>query len=255
MAPILSTTDLSRHFGGVAALNLVSLDFVDNQVRSIIGPNGAGKTTLINVITGRLPASNGKVVFQGKDITTKPVHDRVKMGIARTFQITSLFMGLTAIENIRIARQSYLGGALRVFSGRNALKQVNQDTEAILERVGLADVAYSPVKNLAHGDQRVLEVAVSLACEPKIILLDEPAAGMSPTETDQISELIKNLASEMSVVLVEHDMDVVMTISDVITVLHQGGVIAEGSPEEISNNQQVKDAYLGSEEWAPLASV
>lgn len=255
MAPILRTTDLSRHFGGVAAVNLVSLDFVENQVRSIIGPNGAGKTTFINVITGMLSASTGSVEFMGQDITTLPNHSRVKLGIARTFQITSLFMGLSTIENVRIARQAYLGGSLRVFSGRKDLKQVNADTEAIMERVGLTEVAASPVGNLAHGDQRVLEVAVALACSPKIILLDEPAAGMSPTETDQISLLIRDLASEMSVVLVEHDMDVVMTISDMITVLHQGGVIAQGTPDEISENQQVKDAYLGNEEWAPLAST
>jgi ABC-type branched-subunit amino acid transport system ATPase component len=237
---ILSTHDLSRHFGGVAALNLVSLDIVDKQVHSIIGPNGAGKTTLINVITGLLEASGGKVVYQDKDITTRPIHDRVKMGLCRTFQITSIFMGLTVHENIRIAKQAQAGGSLRVLSRRENLKEVSQATEDIIGRVGLEDVADVPANCLAHGDQRVLEVAIALASNPKLVLLDEPAAGMSPTETDQVSELIKSLGQEMAVVLVEHDMEVVMSISDRVTVLHQGGIIADGSPEEISKDEQVK---------------
>jgi ABC-type branched-subunit amino acid transport system ATPase component len=253
---ILSTHDLSRHFGGVAALNLVSLDIVDKQVHSIIGPNGAGKTTLINVITGLLEASGGKVVYQDKDITTRPIHDRVKMGLCRTFQITSIFMGLTVHENIRIAKQAQAGGSLRVLSRRENLKEVSQATEDIIRRVGLEDVADVSANCLAHGDQRVLEVAIALAGNPKLVLLDEPAAGMSPTETDQVSELIKSLGQEMAVVLVEHDMEVVMTISDRVTVLHQGGIIADGSPEEISNNEQVKAAYLGTEDsWAPLIDL
>ncbi len=255
MAPILSTKELMRHFGGLAAVNLVSIEIEDRQVHSIIGPNGAGKTTLINVITGRLPASGGQVFFEGKDITNKPVHERVKLGLCRTFQITSIFMGLTAFENVRIARQAHAGGSLRVFTPRLGLKQVNREAEEILERVGLAPVAHKPANVLAHGEQRVLEVAIALAGRPKVILMDEPAAGMSPTETDQIAELIRDLAREMAVVLVEHDMEVVMTISDRITVLHQGGVIAEGKPKEISENKMVRDAYLGSEEWAPLAKV
>jgi branched-chain amino acid transport system ATP-binding protein len=255
MPPILTTKELSRYFGGVAAVNLVSLEVEDNKVHSIIGPNGAGKTTLINVITGRLEASSGSVHYLDKDITHRQVHERVRLGICRTFQITSIFMGLTVYENVRIAKQTHQGGSLKVMSSRRSLKEVNQKTEAILERVGLTDVASTPAKNLAHGDQRLLEVAMALAGDPKVILLDEPAAGLSPTETDEISVLIKDLSQEMSVVLVEHDMEVVMSISDKITVLHQGGIIAEGLPAEISANQQVKDAYLGDEEWAPLVKV
>ena len=254
-APILETKELSRYFGGVAAVNLVDLTVPDKQVRSIIGPNGAGKTTLINVITGRLAASTGKVFFEGKDVTGKPVHERVRLGICRTFQITSLFMGLTAFENVRIAKQTHAGKNLRVFNPRGGLKKVNQETEAILERLGLSDVARVPANNLAHGDQRVLEVGLALAGDPKVLLLDEPAAGMSPAETDQISVLIKELSQDLAVILVEHDMEVVMSISDTITVLHQGGVIAEGPPAEISQNPQVKDAYLGSDEWAPLVKI
>ena len=252
---ILTTQDLSRAFGGVLAVNLVSLEVKDKRVQSIIGPNGAGKTTLINVITGRLAASGGKVIYQDKEITTRPVHHRVKMGISRTFQITSIFMGLSVWENVRIAAQSHLGGSLRILASRPALSEVNDKTEAILKRVGLMKLAQRPANLLAHGDQRVLEVAISLAGDPRVLFLDEPAAGMSPAETDQVSDLIADLGAEMAVVLVEHDMEVVMKISHHIIVLHQGGVIARGSPREIASNQEVKDAYLGGDDWAPLTNV
>jgi len=255
MSTILTTNDLSRSFGGVLAVNLVNIDVRDKMVQSVIGPNGAGKTTLINVITGRLAASGGKVLYQGKDITTRPVHHRVKMGISRTFQITSIFMGLSVWENVRIAAQSHLGGSLKILSARPSLSEVNDRTEAILKRVGLMKLAARPANLLAHGDQRVLEVAISLASDPKVLFLDEPAAGMSPAETDQVSDLIAELGREMAVVLVEHDMEVVMKISHHIIVLHQGGVIARGTPQEIAANQEVKDAYLGGDDWAPLSNV
>jgi ABC-type branched-subunit amino acid transport system ATPase component len=255
MSTILTTNDLSRSFGGVLAVNLVSIDVRDKMVQSVIGPNGAGKTTLINVITGRLAASGGTVLYQGKDITTRPVHHRVKMGISRTFQITSIFMGLSVWENVRIAVQSHLGGSLKILSTRPGLSEVNDKTEAILNRVGLMKLAARPANLLAHGDQRVLEVAISLASDPKVLFLDEPAAGMSPAETDQVSDLIAELGREMAVVLVEHDMEVVMKISHHIIVLHQGGVIARGTPQEIAANQEVKDAYLGGDDWAPLSNV
>ncbi|RJX33669.1 MAG: ABC transporter ATP-binding protein [Desulfarculus sp.] len=255
MEPILTTKDLSRHFGGVLAVNLVSLNVYDRQVHSIIGPNGAGKTTLINVITGRLGASEGQVLYQGRDITHRPVYERVRQGISRTFQITSIFMGLSVQENVRIAVQSHLGGSLSIFKPRGGLTEVNAKTGAILERVGLTDVNRQPANSLAHGDQRVLEVAIALAGDPKVLLLDEPAAGMSPAETDQISELISALGKEMAVVLVEHDMEVVMKISEHITVLHQGGVIARGTPREIASDKQVRDAYLGGDQWAPLTKI
>ncbi len=253
-ATLLTTKDLSKHFDGVMAVNLVNLEVTDQEVHSIIGPNGAGKTTLINVITGLLAASEGSVTYQGQDITTKPVHERVRLGICRTFQITSIFMGLTVYENVRIAAQSHLGGSLRIMSPRGGLKRVNAKTEQILERVGLTHVAGRQAELLAHGDQRVLEVAISLASEPQVLLLDEPAAGMSPAETDQMSELIAALGTEMAVLLVEHDMEVVMAISQRITVLHQGGVIARGTPEEIASDQQVREAYLGGDDWAVLTA-
>jgi branched-chain amino acid transport system ATP-binding protein len=230
------------------ATNCVCINIEENGLRSVIGPNGAGKTTFINIVTGRIPASSGKVFFQGKDITNKPTHELVKMGICRTFQITSIFQKLSVFENVRIAKQARLGGTLRIFSTKKSLRKVTEETWAILERLGLQDLAHQPAKNLAYGDQRVLEVAIALAGDPNILFLDEPTAGMSPAETRHISKLIKGLSEEISIVLVEHDMDMVMSVSDKISVLQYGSIIAEGKPEEIKNNPQVREAYLGKEQ-------
>ncbi len=247
MEAFLCTDNLCRQFGGVLATDCVCIDIEENGLRSIIGPNGAGKTTFINIITGRIPASSGKVFFQGAEVTNKPTHELVKMGICRTFQITSIFQDLTVFENVRIAKQARVGGSLKIFSTKNSLKKVSAETWTILERLGLQDLAHQPAKNLAYGDQRVLEVAIALAGSPQILFLDEPTAGMSPGETNHISKLIKGLAEEISIVLVEHDMDMVMSISDKITVLHYGSIIAEGVPEEIKTNQLVREAYLGKD--------
>lgn len=248
MEAFLCTEDLCRHFGGVMATNCVCINIEENGLRSVIGPNGAGKTTFINIVTGRIPASSGKVFFQGKDITNKPTHELVKMGICRTFQITSIFQKLSVFENVRIAKQARLGGTLRIFSTKKSLRKVTEETWAILERLGLQDLADQPAKNLAYGDQRVLEVAIALAGDPNILFLDEPTAGMSPAETRHISKLIKGLSEEISIVLVEHDMDMVMSVSDKISVLQYGSIIAEGKPEEIKSNPQVREAYLGKEQ-------
>ena len=248
MAELLCTENLCRSFGGVMATNRVCFS-VDNQgLTSIIGPNGAGKTTFINIVTGKIGASSGRIFFKGQEITNKPTHELVKMGICRTFQINSIFENLSVFENLRIARQAKDGGSLRIFSSKQNLKAVTEKTWALVEHLGLKDLAARPAKNLAYGDQRVLEVAIALAGDPKILFLDEPTAGMSPAETRQISKLIQELATEICVVLVEHDMDLVMSISDKITVLQYGCTIAEGTPEEIRNNQQVREAYLGKEE-------
>ncbi|MDJ0784934.1 MAG: ABC transporter ATP-binding protein [Desulfosarcinaceae bacterium] len=247
MEAFLCTDDLCRQFGGVTATDCVCIDIEESGLRSIIGPNGAGKTTFINIITGRIPASSGKVFFQGSDITNKPTHELVRMGICRTFQITSIFQNLTVFENVRIARQAHKGGSLKIFSTKRSLKNVSVDTWDILERLGLQDQAHQEAKNLAYGDQRVLEVAIAMAGSPQILFLDEPTAGMSPGETNHISRLIRGLAEEISIVLVEHDMDLVMSISDRITVLHYGSIIAEGLPEEIKTHQMVREAYLGKD--------
>jgi branched-chain amino acid transport system ATP-binding protein len=247
MPTILSTKNLCRSFGGVLALKNISIAFEANQLKSIIGPNGAGKTTLINVITGLIPTTSGEVLYQNVDITNKAPHKLVKMGICRTFQITSIFPNLSAFENVRIAKQLQRGGSSKVLASKNGLNKVNEETWTILKDLGLSEKAHLLAGNLSHGDQRLLEVAIALAGQAKILFLDEPTAGMSSGETQYISTLIRRLTDRISVVIVEHDMDVVMKISDKITVLNQGEIIAEGTPEEIQFHEKVRSAYLGTE--------
>lgn len=247
MATLLSTKDLTKSFGGVQATNAVSIELEDKGLRSIIGPNGAGKTTLINLITGRFPASSGQVLFGDRDVTNRPAHELARLGICRTFQITSVFQDLSVFENVRISKQARLGGSFRFFSTKKGLRQVEEETWGILERVKLADLASQTSSSLAYGDQRVLEVAIALASSPSILFLDEPTAGMSPAETRSIAAMMRSLAEDVSIVLVEHDMDLVMSISDRISVLHFGSLVAEGTPEEIHSNELVREAYLGKE--------
>jgi branched-chain amino acid transport system ATP-binding protein len=245
MDTLLSTKELCRSFKGVKALSRVNLEFRSKGLKSIIGPNGAGKTTLVNVITGRFPASSGAIIYLNREVTKRCPHQLCRMGISRTFQITSIFAGLTVFENVRIAKQTKKGGSLRILSSRQSLKQVNEATWDILELTGLSDFGDTESGNLSHGDHRLLEIAMALANEPRILFLDEPTAGMSPAETQEIAQLIKKLAKDISIVLIEHDMDVVMAISNEITVLNQGMVFAEGSPEEIQTNDKVREVYLG----------
>jgi ABC-type branched-subunit amino acid transport system ATPase component len=246
MPIIMRTENLCRHFGGIIANNAINVEFRTNQLKSIIGPNGAGKTTLINIITGLLPSTSGLVFYQDRDITNSPPHELFKLGICRTFQITSIFPGLTTFENVRIAKQSQRGGSFRLFSTKESLEEVNDETWVILKRLHLDEMANVLAENLSHGDQRVLEIALAMAGNAKILFLDEPTAGMSSGETEHISLLIKGLTDSMSVVLIEHDMDIVMSISDEIIVMNQGKIIAEGSPQEIQLNEKVKEAYLGT---------
>jgi len=248
VATILSTKELYKSFGGVAAVDNVSLDIQENELRAVIGPNGAGKTTLFNIITGLLPPSSGRVFYQGQDITNKPPHVLARLGMCRTFQRTSIFPNSTVFENVRIARQAHRGGSLRVLSAKESLKDVTEETQVILERVGLVEQADLPAKTLAHGDQRLLEIGIGLAGEPKVLLLDEPTAGMSSGEVKRTTQLIRGMVSQVAIVLVEHDMDVVMSISDKISVMHQGRIIAEGTPDEIRQNKLVREAYLGTED-------
>lgn len=248
MTTILSTDKLNRQFGGVRAVDNANINVEEKKIKAIIGPNGAGKTTLFNVITGRLPATSGKVLYLGHDITNKPPYELVKMGICRTFQINSLFLGVTVFENVRIAKQARSGGSYKIFSARETLMEINEGTWSILEQVGLKDQKKALASELSYGDQRSLELGIALAGDPKLLLLDEPTAGMSQGETGRITQLIKELAKDITVVLVEHDVEMVMAISDSISVMNQGRIIAEGSPEEIRQNSSVREAYLGEEE-------
>jgi branched-chain amino acid transport system ATP-binding protein len=247
MNSILNTKQLSKNFGGILALSNVNLKIKKNELKSLIGPNGAGKTTLFNVITGRIEPSSGQIYFLGKDITDLPIHQRSKLGICRTFQINSLFLGSTVFENVRIAKQAQKGGSNKIFSQVVDLQDINNETKNILENLGIIEKANQPVNALSYGDQRLLEIGIALAGDPKVLLLDEPVAGMSTVESKRVINLIREIAKNVTVVLVEHDMEVVMSISDSISVLHQGAIIAEGTPKEICNDKVVQKAYLGEE--------
>ena len=241
---ILKTKNLSKDFGALRAVNDVTLG-IGPGVHSIIGPNGAGKTTLFNLLTGFLKPTEGKIFYQGEEITHLAPYDISKAGMARSFQITSVFPELTVYENVRLAVQSRLKAAYNFLVSFKSLKGVNEKTKNILSQLGLLELADLKAKNLSYGLQRSLDIGVSLATEPKVILLDEPTSGMDQKDTDQIIQLISDISRKMPVALIEHNIDIVLSISDVITVLYQGEVLAEGTPSEIQNNDKVQEAYLG----------
>ncbi|MDZ7695948.1 MAG: ABC transporter ATP-binding protein [Deltaproteobacteria bacterium] len=244
----MNTENLNKKFGGVSAVFDTTIQVEDKKLTAIIGPNGAGKTTFFNLVTGRLRPTSGKVFYKGHDITHSSPHKLAQIGICRTFQINSLFLGLTVFENVRLAKQAKVGGSYKVFSLRKNLKDVNEGARTVLEEVGLQDKGSVIVSKLSYGDQRALELGIALACEPKVMLLDEPTAGMSQGETERLTNLIKELANSRAIVLVEHDVEMVMAISDNISVMNQGKIIAEGPPEEIRKNHLVREAYLGEED-------
>ena len=241
---ILSADGVGKTFGAFRALRDVSVAFPRGRLTSIIGPNGAGKSTFFNVISGALLPSEGRVVFEGRDITGLSQHMLARLGIAKSYQITSLFPQLTVLENVRIAAQA-LVSRFGMWRPRSALPGLVDEATALLDGVGLGRRLGVPAAGLAHGEQRALEIAVALASRPRLLLLDEPTAGMSPEETRSIMELIVRLAAERTVVLVEHKMKLVMNISDRVVVLHHGEVLAEGTPDEIRANDEVKRVYLG----------
>jgi branched-chain amino acid transport system ATP-binding protein len=242
----LVTTDLCKYFGGLKAVKNVSFAVKKNQLKAIIGPNGAGKTTFFNLLSGLYPPTNGRIYFEGVDIAKRKMHEISRMGITRTFQITHIFQRLTVFENIRIAAQSrkttfnFLGRA-------SAIEDVNGRALEILEQVKLTEVKNHKASMLSHGDRKYLQIGIALATNPKILLLDEPTAGMSPAETLEATELLRGVKDKLSltIVLVEHDMSVVMGICDEVVVLHEGEILAEGTPQEISDHDLVQRIYLG----------
>jgi branched-chain amino acid transport system ATP-binding protein len=247
---ILATTSLSRSFGGVRAVRDVTLDVPKGELRAIIGPNGAGKTTLFNLLTGQLRADAGRIVFKGLDITGRPPHYLCRNGLARTFQINSIFLSATVFENVQLALLAHRGKTWNPLV--SARRLMVRETGEILERLGLGEEAEKPGGALSYGDRRRLEVALALACQPEVLLLDEPTSGMSLSEKPALVQLIQEVVKEKGVttVLIEHDMDVVFSVSDRITVLHQGAVLAEGAPGEIQANARVQEVYLGEERHA-----
>jgi branched-chain amino acid transport system ATP-binding protein len=244
---ILQTRDLTRRFGGLAAVDGVSLDIHEGEVRSIIGPNGAGKTTLFNLITGALGPTTGTIVFKGYDITGLAPPAIFRLGIVRSFQISQVFPKLPARDNVALMVWGRRRSSGSPFArARVSAGQVNDRVDAVLDQVHLADRAGQSAGTLAHGDRRLLEIAMALAAEPELLLLDEPTAGMSPEETKQTALLLRSLAPAVTLVIVEHDMSVVMAISDRISVLHRGKLLAEGPPDEIRANPEVQAVYLGA---------
>lgn len=239
------TEGLSRHFAGFRAVNDISIEIPAGGVRTIIGPNGAGKTTFFNLLSGLLPPTHGRIWFEDTDITGLPAYRRARLGIARSFQITNIFGKLSVGENVRLAVQAVYDGKGNFFLPGSHLESIGERTQQILGDIGLSDVQDARAENLSHGDQRRLEIGLVLAVDPKVLLLDEPLAGMSPAETQSTVELIKRIVRDRTVILVEHDIDTVMAISDTITVMQTGGILAVGTPAEIRNNETVRRAYLG----------
>jgi branched-chain amino acid transport system ATP-binding protein len=244
---ILRTTGVSKKFGKFVALNNISAEFSRDAITSIIGPNGAGKSTYFNLLSGVFPPSSGKVEFEGRDVTNVAQHEFAHMGIAKSFQITNVFPLLTTRENVRVGLQAFVS-RYDIWRPRAKLPGLVEKADALLALVGLWERRERLAKELAHGEQRALEIGMALSANPRLLLLDEPTAGMSPEETRVMMDLIVKLSKERTVILVEHKMKLVMGISDRVLVLHHGELLAQGTPTEVRQNDQVKRVYLGQRE-------
>ena len=245
--PLLKVQGLVKRFGGLVATDKVSLDIRHGEVHALIGPNGAGKTTLIAQLSGSLASDAGRLGFDGSDISALPQHERVRRGLARSYQITSIFKKFSVLDNVALAVQARSGTRMSFWRPLAAETALFEEAAELVRRVGLGGREHAMAGNLAHGEQRQLEVGLALATQPKLILLDEPMAGMGPEESVRIIELIEKVREEVTVLLVEHDMDAVFRLADRISVLVNGRLIATGEPEAIRNNPEVRKAYLGDE--------
>jgi branched-chain amino acid transport system ATP-binding protein len=244
---ILETHKLRREFGALVAVDDVDISVRARTLHSIIGPNGAGKTTLFNLLSGNIAPTSGRVIFKGSDITNLPIHRTAHLGIGRSFQITNIFPNLTVLENIRLACQALGHHNFRFFQSHRHFKEYEERAWAVIHQVGLVDDALLMARALPHGGQRKLELGMILAPDPEVLLLDEPTAGMAAEQVPELMSLIQEIqaSGDKTVMLVEHNMNVVMSVSDFITVMHQGQVLAEGAPAEIAANEVVQSAYLG----------
>src|SRR3954469_10904615 len=247
---LLTVEGLTKRFGGVIASDNVRLDVARGELHAIIGPNGAGKTTLIGQLAGEIAPNAGRIHFDGRDITALPVHDRSLLGLARSFQITSLFPHFTAIDNVALAVQAHGGHSFRFWRAARSEVELREPARAALDRVGLGHRADAAVARMSHGEHRQLELAMALATGPRMLLLDEPMAGLGADESARMVTTLRELKGKLTILLIEHDMEAVFALADRITVLVYGRVIASGDPAEIRANAEVRQAYLGDQEVA-----
>jgi branched-chain amino acid transport system ATP-binding protein len=247
-APLLRIERLTKRFGGVIASDEISLSVPRGELHAVIGPNGAGKTTLISQLTGERAPDSGSIRFDGQDITALPVHRRSHLGLARSFQITSLFLDFTALDNVALAVQAHAGHSFRFWRPARAEPELREPARAALDRVGLGSRADVLVSKLSHGEHRQLEIAMALATRPRMLLLDEPMAGMGAEDSARMLRMLRELKQRLTILLIEHDMEVVFALADRITVLVYGRVIASGAPADIRANPDVRDAYLGEQQ-------
>jgi len=248
--PLLEVVGLTKRFGGVVASDAISLTLMPGELHAIIGPNGAGKTTLIGQLTGETAPDSGRIRFAGRDITALPVYRRSRFGLARSFQISSLFPEFTALENVALAVQAHSGHSFRFWGNARREAALREPARAALGRVGLAERDGMLVADLSHGERRALEIAMALATAPRMVLLDEPMAGMGPEESSRLVETLRRLKSNVTILLIEHDMDAVFALADRISVLVDGRIIASGAPAAIRTDVAVRQAYLGESEGA-----
>jgi len=246
-SPILKIEKLCKSFGGVVATDHVDMQVRQGEIHALIGPNGAGKTTLISQLSGLLVPDDGRIVFQGKDLTGKSAYEFCRAGLARSFQITSVFQELTLLDNVALAVQARSGHAFRFWGNARHDQKLRDPAAQYLTRVGLDDRGDWPASEVSHGERRQLEIAMALATEPDMLLLDEPMAGMGQEETSQMIDILNNLKGDKTLLLVEHDMDGVFALADTISVLVYGRIVASGKPDEIRNNAEVRQAYLGED--------
>jgi len=244
---ILRTEKLRKEFGGLVAVDDVNVQVREDTLHAIIGPNGAGKTTFFNLLSRHLKPTSGRVIFKNKDITALPPHRNAHLGIGRSFQITNLFANLTVLENVRLAAQALGQDSFKFWHHHSHFKDYHERALAVIDQVGLNAQITTPARSLPHGSQRKLELAIILAADPEIMFLDEPTAGMAREEIPMLMNVIEEIKASgtKTILLVEHKMDLVMNVSDWITVMHQGQILAEGTPEQIAANETVQSAYLG----------
>jgi branched-chain amino acid transport system ATP-binding protein len=243
----LAVRDVSRNFGGVQALSNISFEVAPGERRLIIGPNGAGKTTLFNLLSGTVAVSDGKVMLFGRDITNLPPYERARMGLARTFQITNLFPRLTVLENLMLALQAADKCAFSMLARMQANRPLFQNAESLLQEWGLTAIAGRAAREISYGEQRQIDLILAIATRPKVLLLDEPTAGLSAAEVVRVVGMVRSLPKDMTILMIEHDMDVAFALADRITVLHQGHLIAEGGVAAIRNDPHVSAVYLGAD--------